>query len=160
MKEAPEYALAKALITLLRGDEALGESVMAEPWDQADQSQNLVMAAGQHGGAVAVCPQCPAVVSEAATGACYLQARVAVVVLTTQQVLEETAQARLAAMSGRVLAACLRWDYSAAGIPYAEPAVLEVQEVSTESVPGLNNLLGTAVMLGWRVHYKQYYKHE
>ena len=57
MKEAPEYALAKALITLLRGDEALGESVMAEPWDQDDQNQNLAMAAGQHGVAVAVCPQ-------------------------------------------------------------------------------------------------------
>lgn len=158
MKEAPEYALAKALITLLQGDEELGEAVMAEPWDQDDQNQNLAMAAGQHGVAVAVCPQRPVVISEAATQASYMQARVAVVVLTTTQVLEGTALARLAAVSGRVLASCLRWDYSAAGIPYAEPAVLEVQEVSTESVAGLNNLLGTAVMLGWRVNYKQYYK--
>lgn len=157
MKSAPEYTLARALIAHLRQQVALADRVLPDPWDRADQSQDLAMAAAQYGLAVGVCPQPPAMVSEEAEASGYMQARVAVVVLTTSQVQEGTAGELLAASAGLTMAACLGWDYQARGIPYARPRLLEVVALDTSALAGFDNLLGSSLTLGWRVNYNAYY---
>lgn len=157
MKPAPEYALARALIAHLQGQEGMAEMVLPDPWDREDQNQNLAMAAAQYGLAVAACPQLPAMVSEGATDAGYMQARVAVVILTTAQVQDGTAAQRAAAAAGLALAACLGWEYQARGVPYAAPRLLEAASLDTASMAGFENLIGSTLTLGWRVNYKTYY---
>lgn len=157
MKTAPEYALARALIAHLLQQEGLEDIVLPEPWDREDQNQNLAMAAAQYGMAVAACPQQPAMVSDSATDAGYMQARVAVVILTTAQVQDGTAAETAAAAAGLVIAACLGWGYQARGIPYAAPRLLEAAPLDTASMAGFENLIGSTLTLGWRVHYKTYY---
>ena len=193
MVSAPEYCLARALIAHLRQQGELAESVLPEPWDRADQNQNLALSAAQYGLAVAVCPQPPAMVSEGATDSGFLQARVAVVILTTPaaaapwhgeagtpaasvmalpelstaaeqlsalttpQVQEKTSAEAQAAAAGLVMAACMGWDFQARGIPYASPRLLEVAPLDTSGLASFENLLGSSLTLGWRVHYKSYY---
>jgi len=249
MISAPEYCLARALIAHLRQQGELAQAVLPEPWDRADQNQNLALSAAQYGLAVAVCPQPPAMVSEGATDSGFLQARVAVVILTTPaasvmawpevstaaeqqaasttpaaavmawpevstaaeqqsalttpaaavmawpevstaaeqqsalttpaaavvawpevstaaeqqsalttpQVHEKTSAEVQAAAAGRVMAACLGWDFQARGIPYAFPRLLEVAPLDTSGLASFENLLGSSLTLGWRVNYRSYY---
>lgn len=157
MKPAPEYALARALIAHLRQQVELADAVLPDPWDREDQNQNLAMAAAQFGLAVAACPQPPTLVGEGAAEAGFLQARVAVVILTTAQVQDGAAAELQAAAAGRALAACLDWDFQARGVPYAAPRLLEAAQLDTASLAGFDNLLGSSLTLGWRVNYKSYY---
>lgn len=157
MKPSPEYALSRALIAHLGRQDGLTDAVLAEPWDRADQNQNLAMAAAQYGLAVAVCPQPPAMAGDAAADTGYLQARAAVVILTTRQVHGSAAAEAQSAAAGRVIAACLGWDYKARGIPYAAPRLLEAAPLDTASLADFENLIGSTLTLGWRVNYITYY---
>lgn len=158
MKPAPEYAMARALIAHLQEDDHLGASVLPEPWDKADQCGKLALSAAQYGLAVAVCPQPPAVISAAHTAVGSMQARLVVIVLTTEQTALGAAAEAAAAVAGQALARCLIWDYQSRGIPYAQPEILDCAPLDTAQYPDLQNLVGSAITLGRRVDYKQYYK--
>ena len=154
---APEYALAEALIAHLRGVESISPCVLQEPWDRADQCQNLAMAASQHGLALAVTPQPPGYLDDDKSAAGYLEARLAVSILSTTQVLGGLAARRVAELAGVALHALLRWDYQANGIPYARPRLISVEVLDYSEFPGLQNLSGQAILIGKNINYKAYY---
>lgn len=154
---APEYALAQALIEHLLGFEIIAPYVMQEPWDRDDQCQNLAMAAAQHGLALAVTPQPPGYLDADKSAAGYLEARLAVAILSTTQVRGGSAAKRVAELAGVALNVLLRWDYQAIGIPYAAPKLLGVDTLDLTGMPGLQNLSGQAILIGKNINYKAYY---
>ncbi len=157
LPEAPEYALAQALIERLRGFAGLTSYVMQQPWDRADQCQNLAVAAQQHGFAIAVTPQPPGYLDADKAAAGYLEARLAVAILSTTQVRGGNAAKRVADLTGIVLFAVLRWSYEANGIPYAAPRLLSVDQLDLSGMPGMQNLSGQSLLIGKNTNYTAYY---
>ncbi len=179
MKTCPEYALAEALIEHLQRDgllklhgeitvqrkNARGETreeqaaavVYPEPWDRADQCQNLAMAAQQYDMAVAVSPQAPGYLTEDKAAAGYLEARLGVTILTTTQVNGGEAARKVANIAGETLHALMRWDYQALGIPYAAPRISDIREMETGELPDFENLSLLMILVSKEVNYKSYY---
>lgn len=179
MKTCPEYALAEALIEHLQRDEQLklhGEItvqrkndkdetleeqaaavVYPEPWDRADQCQNLALAAQQYDMAVAVSPQAPGYLTEEKMASGYLEARLAVSILTTTQVNGGEAARKVANIAGLAIAALTRWDYQAAGIPYAAPRISDIREMETGELPDFENLSLLTIIVAKNVNYRSYY---
>lgn len=160
LPEAPEYALARALIEHLRGEESIAPCVMQEPWDREDQCQNLAVAANKHGLVLAVTPQPPGYLDADKAAAGYLEARLAVAVLSTTQVRGGHAAKRVSDLAGVALQAALSWDYRAEGIPYAAPKVLSVDQLDLTNMQGPQNLTGQAILIGRNVNYNAYYANQ
>lgn len=157
LPEAPEYALAQALIKHLSKVDALTKHVMQQPWDRADQCQNLAVAAQQHGLVIAVTPQPPSYLDPDKTAAGYLESRLAVAILSTNQVQGGNAAKRVADLTGIALLHVMRWAYDDHGIPYAAPRLLSVDQLDLTGMPDLKNLSGQALLLGRNVNYNAYY---
>lgn len=157
LPEAPEYALAQALIKHLSKVDALTKHVMQQPWDRADQCQNLAVAAQQHGLVIAVTPQPPGYLDPDKTAAGYLESRLAVAILSTTQVQGGNAAKRVAALTGLALLHVMQWTYQGYGIPYAAPKLLSVDTLDLTGMPGIQNLSGQALLLGHNVNYNAYY---
>ena len=159
MKPAAEYLLAESLIAHLQGDSELEGAVIAEPFDRVDQSQAIALAAAQYEFAIAVEPmelQLPTNPDDR-TGVVTL--RLAVHVMSTQQVTSGiSARALAAAVQGAVLARCSSWyPEGMAGIPYALPELERVVELDFSKFEELANLTGSAIILTHKVNLKQYY---
>lgn len=157
MKTPPEYALAEALIEHLAANDALKACVYPEPWDRTDQCQNLALAAAQHELALAVSPQPPEYLDADKAAAGYLEARLAVTALSTTQVQGGLAARRVAALAGEAIVSLLRWDYEAAGIPYALPRLISVDPMDFSGFPDMANLSGQTILIGKSINYRTYY---
>ena len=159
LPEAPEYKLAAHLIEELRRDAVLAPYVYRQPWDRDEQAQALAMAAGQYSGAVAVVPQMPAPNTEDPDGkAGTLRARVAVVILCTQNVPGGQTGRRVAGLLYKSLNAVLRWDVMDAGIPYTQPKIDSINTLELEDMPKLANLSGVLIQASINYNYKQQIK--
>lgn len=162
MKQAIEYRLAEALTEHLRGDAELAPAVLPEPFDRADQCQAIALAAGQYDFAVAVEPLPLQLPTDATDRTGVVEVRLAVHVLTTQQLNPQgfpSAGALAAAVMGRVLACCMRWrDEVSAGIPYADPVPESVAELDLSKFDALANLSGQALIIARKVNLRDYYR--
>ncbi len=157
-RSAPEYELARKLIAHLKTQEDVAACVLAEPWDEGEQANDLVLAAKSHNLAVAVAPQPPVSLPGESDTTGGLQARLAVVVLTTRQVRGRAVEVQATA-AARVLALCMGWAPEVRGIPYADATLEGVTALKVDDFPAFKqaNLTGTVIALGKKVNYRKYF---
>lgn len=156
---APEYVFAEHLIEYLQ--ETLPElTIHPRPWDAADQTQSIAVAAATSRGVVAVSPQPPAQLAEDNEGKTgTFRARVAVLVLVQRNVTAADAPRRAAGTLAAVLGALQSYfPKQGAGIPYAAARVDSIARLNAAEYKEFKEVAGLAVFVSLPVNYKQYLK--
>ncbi len=152
LPDGPEYVFAQAVIDRLAGQEKLANYVIPVPFDKGDQVNNLALAVAQYDAAITVMPQAPAVpwTGADAPKPGVVNARVAILIMLTQQVGDVPTVRRLSAVTAAVIRCLYRWspyDVEATG---KEPWIEEITELSTAEVPELKNVDGRVIFLAMR----------
>lgn len=150
LPDGPEYVFAQAVIDRLAGKKELADYVMPDPFDAGDQVNNLSLAVAQYDAAIAVMPQAvqpPPWKGADAPKTGVVIARVAILVMLTQQVGDVPTVRRLSAVTAAVIRRLYRWspyDVESTGkVPWIE----EITPLSTAEVPELQNMDGRAIFL-------------
>lgn len=152
---SPEYRLAQSLIDLLCADVDLAPIVLDRPLDRREQVDQLTLAAEAWQGAVAVMPdatRAPWAGDVSTPGRLPLEVDLSVLILTTPEMTEITADDYARRIRARVIAHAQRWDGEAAGIPYSSPRITALDEVVLD-VDGLAHLMARSVTVTCRVVY-------
>ena len=152
LPDGPEYVFAQAVIDRLSGKQELADYVIPAPFDKGDQVSNIALAVAQYDAAIAVMPQAPVIpwTGTDAPKPGMVNARVAILVMLTQQVGDVPTVRRLSAVTAAVIRRLYRWspyDVEATG---KAPWIEEITELSTAEVPELKNVDGRVIFLAMR----------
>lgn len=152
---SPEYRLAQSLIDLLRADAELAPLVLDRPLDRREQIDRIALAAATYQGAVAVMPdatRAPWAGDVSNPGRLPLEVDLSVLILTTPEMQEITADDYARRIRARVIALAQRWDGEAEGIPYSSPRITALDDVTLD-IDGLAHLMARSVTVTCRVAY-------
>lgn len=160
LKQAPEYALARKLISFLSDLPEVGSAVFRHPYDSAEQVNNLLAAASSYNMTVGVIPQPSLANVDKEARANVLSCRVAVLFMARANALGLTsASEATAALAAFVMSRVLNWSPSGlAVIGACCPSVEEVRILSPSDYRDLpEDMSGRVVVFSLPVNFDYYF---
>lgn len=152
LPKSKEYKFAEDVIAVLKTHDRLCVSVLENPYDSDDQVSKLIMASQQYSLAIAVMPRVPEFIWDSVDmpKAGIIQLTVAILIITTQNVVDEPAGRRIADTSESIISYLYNWSRTDDDIPYVDPWFTGCSPLDTTEIEGLENTVGRVLTLSVR----------